>query len=784
MSRLRLKMRRDLWLLRWRALAIILTIASGIVIYVGTSMGLTSLFHTRDSIFEELHFADLEARIIPDDVNNLPDFTSVPGVERVERRLVFPGAIRSERRPPLMAVMTFLETPDPGIHSFQFIAGRSFRPDELDAVVIERALAVEHGYRVGDSLAVQVGGRTYQSHIVGVAITPEYFVSSANPDYFIPERGSLGIVYGNLGRTSDSLGFTMVNDFLFRFAPGANRASVKAAVQERLRDVNVEQLIPRERHFSQQYIETELQALRFFLPAMVLILLALASVITFLNFNRLVAVQRREIGTLLALGYGRGRLVMSYLEAGVILGALGGVLGEGVGFFMRDVFARACGGAMGMPIVRTSVDAVILARGFLFGLLVVAVSAVVPVIRLMRLPTREIIRSPIRSAEIRGLSRAWPGGSLMRLPAGYRHALRDLARQRGRTLTTLTSIALALGVAVAYRMSAGSIDETLTRRFNAEPWHLVTDFLYPVFPEDVAELARLPGVLRTQPYLRRHVGIEAHRRYEDATLIGVDFDSDLSRLHLTEGRAPRSAGVEEVVLNLELAERLGVGIGDVVRVLSESRQRELRLVGLLSDAIADAAVVPLPVAQEICELPEKLSGMFIEANGGTDGLVDALYAREVVGRVTRKVQLVAGVGKLLSVMYIVLDLAAAVSIFVAALFILSHINLAVLENEGEFATLKALGYGRAALARIILVESFACSIGGAIASVPIAAIISAYLNHRMSLAWFRVDNFFFPFEEVKVLVPYMALIPVGSYPALRHILDLDVSKAIRARAAE
>jgi hypothetical protein len=54
----------------------------------------------------------------------------------------------------------------------------------------------------------------------------------------------------------------------------------------------------------------------------------------------------------------------------------------------------------------------------------------------------------------------------------------------------------------------------------------------------------------------------------------------------------------------------------------------------------------------------------------------------------------------------------------------------------------------------------------------------------MSLAWFHVDSYFFPFEEVKVLVPYLALIPVGTYPGLRHILHLDVSKAIRARAAE
>ena len=56
MRRLRVKMRRDLWHMRWRALAIVLTVASGVAIYAGIYTGLLSLFWTRDSIFAEQHF--------------------------------------------------------------------------------------------------------------------------------------------------------------------------------------------------------------------------------------------------------------------------------------------------------------------------------------------------------------------------------------------------------------------------------------------------------------------------------------------------------------------------------------------------------------------------------------------------------------------------------------------------------------------------------------------------------------------------------------------------------
>src|SRR5687768_9532764 len=107
MTALRVKLRRDLWAMRWRALAIVLTLASGVAMYTGIYTGLLSLFWTRDSIFRELHFADLEVRFLPDDANNLPGLSDIRGVARVERRLVFPGTLRLPGKAPVTAVMTF-----------------------------------------------------------------------------------------------------------------------------------------------------------------------------------------------------------------------------------------------------------------------------------------------------------------------------------------------------------------------------------------------------------------------------------------------------------------------------------------------------------------------------------------------------------------------------------------------------------------------------------------------------------------------------------------------------
>ena len=292
MTRLRLKMARDLWRMKWRALAIILTLASGVAVYAGFYMGILSLLWTRDSIYRELHFADLEVRFLPDDARNLPDLSRLAGVARIERRLVFPGIVRPAGKPPLTVVMTSLEVPMPGIHSFKFLAGRPFRADELDAVVVDASLASYHGYKVGDTIDIKVGEATYHRRVVGVAITPEYFVSTSNPTYFVPERGSLGFIFGNLEAMSDALGFTLVNDLVFLFDAGADPSLVKQRVLTRLSKLNIEQVSPRDRHFSYQYVQLQLESTRVFVPALVTVLMALTFIVVSINVSRMIAAER------------------------------------------------------------------------------------------------------------------------------------------------------------------------------------------------------------------------------------------------------------------------------------------------------------------------------------------------------------------------------------------------------------------------------------------------------------------------------------------------------------
>ncbi|HUK64917.1 MAG TPA: FtsX-like permease family protein, partial [Dongiaceae bacterium] len=374
-----------LWQIRWRALAVALTIGAGVGIHGGIWMAIASSFHSRDVLFSRMRFADLEVQFLPEDVANLPDLARIPGVRTVERRLVLPGTVSLGGGRRIAGVLVCLERTAPDLNRLEIIGGGPIRAGDLESAVIDRSLGAFHGFRVGDRIRVQVGEKVYDSRIDGVVVSPEYLITTANPDYFVPERGALGAVFTDIARIGDALGFTMVNDVLIGFEPGADPRRVTEAVIERLGRVNIERVIPMQQHFMWKYVQLVMEGFGLYVPSIDAVLGTLSLVLTLITMHRLVSNQRREIGALLALGYRPGQLLCAYLAMGTVLGAAGGAIGTGLAFVFGHLFAGSFSRAVGTPEVIALVQPWLLAGTFALAVVATAVAAALPAWRLLRL---------------------------------------------------------------------------------------------------------------------------------------------------------------------------------------------------------------------------------------------------------------------------------------------------------------------------------------------------------------------------------------------------------------
>ncbi len=775
---------RDLWSDRWRAAAIVVTLAAGIGMAAGSDMAFRTLLETRDAIFAECAAADLELRLLPRDVAHLPDLTALEDVAEVEHRLIFPGTIDLPSGACLSAQAVFLARAEPRVNRLQILDGAPLAPDDTAGVVIEQALARYHGVTVGDTLRLSVGRARYNCPVRGVALSAEFVSASTNPQSFIPQKGSLAVVFGNLDRIADRLGFAMINSIAVRLQPGADAREARRAVLERLDGASVEQVVPREQQFSYHFLEIDIQALAVYVPAVRVTLGGLSLLIAVLGFRRMVWVRRREIGTLRALGYGRREVLASFGATGLVLGLLGAGLGAPITVAIRDAFAGIYGNAIGMPRIDHHFFHGPFALAAAQALVISTGTMLICVGHLLRMSPQAVLQS----AETRQPSQAGVPRLFLRctapLQVSTRWALRNLVRRPGLTTTTVLAVGIAVGVAAAYRISLHSMREAARVTCEHERWDLQVDFHYPVYPEELTELRSLPGVLDVDPFLARPVEVAANRAVDNVVLFGLDPASDFRNIAIDHGRDLAPEDSLHVVLSPDVARRLGAMPGDTLRIqVPEGDVVQAQVVGVARDIVLGRVLAPLAVARAWTGRLEQSSGVFLRGNLDAEAQA-RLAAIEFVARSHPKSELLEAIFALLDQEIAIVNITAMISIGIALLFLLTSLNLAVAERVGEYATLRSLGCDPPMLAGMVRIEGLAQASLAALVALPAAVLISVYLNGRLGEAWFPLALSIGLNQILPPILGLLILAPIVALPAVRGVLSVDLASVLRQRVVE
>ncbi|MFH1288110.1 MAG: FtsX-like permease family protein [bacterium] len=784
MRKINLKMFRNLVHMKLHAVSIALTIACGIGIYSGVDMALKSLYHTRDKIFHDLNFADLEIQFIPEDIHNLPSFSDIQGIEKVEKRLIFPGIMSLPGDKKIVANMIFLENYNPEINKIHLLEGNNFSKKDINEVVAEKTLRDFYGLKQGDTVKVKVGEKEYENKIAGFGVSPEYVTITANPEYFLPEKGSLGVLFTSLDRVSESLGFTMVNDLVFKFKPGVNKKRIEKNILGRLNGMNIEQVIPYEDHFAYKYLELDLLAFKVYVPAIVIVLGSLSFIIALINFSRLIIHERKEIGAILAIGYHPKEILFSYFFGGILLGCFGIIIGIPFALLLRNIFTSIYGSANGLIFVFNRIFLISIFKGIIFGISTSAIASIIPVWGILKLSPYDIMHPAIKNS--------LPGNKSFlqmifivtsRFSISCRLGIRNILRKKYLSTAAILSIGLAIGVAVSYMISMSSLETTIKKRFERQQWTMVADFLYPVYFEDYEEIKKVEGVKSIEPYFRYYAELGKDGNFEGTGLFAITFPSKVQVFPIIEGRSVEKKA--EILINNDLARKLKLKVGDTVDLRIHKNIYPFKVCGIKSDVNQRESVIDFYRAREILEFPDEATGIMISSvQPVSDETMKKIQGFDFVGKITKKETLVAGFIKFIKEMMGIINVATMVSVFVAILFIFTSSNMGIMEREGEYATLKSIGYDNRHISQSIFLEALILTVMGGIFSIPLAMGVSIYLNHIMSNAWFDIENFFYVSDFMKGIIPLMVLGPLSIIPGLKYVFNMDIQKALKIRMIE
>lgn len=306
-------------------------------------------------------------------------------------------------------------------------------------------------------------------------------------------------------------------------------------------------------------------------------------------------------------------------------------------------------------------------------------------------------------------------------------ARRQLLKEPAKVAVAVLAVGAAVALVLLLTGLRRGIGEQVTTYLDHQPPVLVgqagtRDFLSQtsVLPASmIGRVAAVPGVARVDAISQGYAMLPLHGNRVLAVLIG--YDRRGGPWALAKGRFPRDG---ELVVDRVLANEHGLRVGSTLRF----RGADLRIVGLskgTSGFMTPLAFTTRTTANALNQQPGTATFLLVSPAAGVSAPI-------LVGRIDRAVvgvdaslrdELAANdrdafVGAFSGPLTAMVAIAAAVAVLVISLTVYS----ATRDRAHEYATLKALGLGRAALLRLVGVQAGALALLGTVFGFAFAVV--------------------------------------------------------------
>ncbi len=803
MNRLTLKSIRDLRALGLRGVMVVLIIACQSAIFTGGLCSRITLRRSVDDFCDAYNLADLQVSLDITSSKRLPRLDDLKGVKKADARLMVNGAIHLTDGTMIPAAIIFMRAGEnPAVNTLDIEEGVFPTKTNL-GVVIERGLRVR-GYKVGDPITVSAYGFQSTRPIVGIARSPEFLASTANPEMLIPIPGSLGVIFAPLEGCEKEMealslyagGANPMNQLLFLYEAGREGRGVSdRGVEQQIMDrlsaggIGIESVLRRDEQFGITFLRQDLKVFRVLILAIVGIFSVVTLIATGITVNRLVASQSREIGALMALGYRPATIMLSYFRLGLMLGGGGGVIGLIASPAVNYLLAGTYASAMDLPHITLAFNPAAMVGGLLIGMGVASAAALVPIIKLAGLTPIQVMRGEVRAAPRHGAMCARMTGvvaGVLSESLPERAAMRNLFRRPRLTAATILLLAVGMGVTAGFVVTLTSVIASSASLLQRYGWDMVADFMGPQPCTAGIALCEKAGLAMPEPFVKGYASVGVRGvSTGDYQLVGVPARSVLGPFRFIDGKGFSGDSADEIILNASFSNGPLPAPGDTVTIRVSGRTHELKVTGLVSLLSTRQCFVPIETARRILDLPGKCSGVMAKLGAADRAEVEKrLYASRGISRITAKSELEKAINDQLGKGTRLIWLAVIIGSVVALAIVINTMSMNILERDGEFATLMSLGYGRLPLIGMVLTEVLAMGVAASVIAVPAALGVAYCMNAELSRVWFSIDTCLKLRDFVTTLLVPFLLLPLGAGPALRHVFRLDIARAVRAHIIE
>lgn len=751
-----------------------------------------NLLQAQQSYYRQCRMADFWADVERIPLTHLSNLAEECGLAAIQPRIVKYALVDlPESSRPLAALVVSVPTAArPLLNDLVILKGRYFDPFDKRHVIVGERFAESHRLLPGQQISVILGGHRHSLEIVGTAISSE-FVYFLPPGALVPDPAGFALLYIPHPLAEEVFDLQgAANQLVGSFGPGsrAQQERVLNHLESRLQPFGLRAIYSRNQQMSHLFLSQEIASLRLFAVILPVVFLAAASFVLAILFRRVVERERTTLGVLKALGFFDQELVGHYLKLGAVVALAGTVGGIALGVWAASAMTELYRAYFEFPRLESGIypDLLLVALAANTGCMLVGSWGGLK--KILRLQPAEAMRP----ATPRG------GGAVFlekipvlwsRLPWQFRGALREVLRNRVRSVLTAAGVAAATALVVSTLMM---IDTT---------WYLL-DFQFSWVSRSDYELSfvkkrpLLAGQLaveqtvnpsRAEPVLILPCTLTHGSKSRKLAITGLLPSAQLTVPRDRKGK-PIPIPEEGILLSRKLAEILGVTPGDYLEVefVEGARpKRTILVAGLIDNFIGLEAYADLHYLARLLGHRPICSGIQMKFPAGSLQAEEAIRQLKACGNVqfiTARTELASSLRRIVEqnlgvTLWVTL-------IFAGGLFLATMVTCSVVtasERQTEIATMHALGYTRGEIGGLFYRESFILTMVGLLGGIGLGVLLTAGLFRAYESELFRFPIVFRVGTILQALVFALAAHLVGHGCLLLWLWRLNLRDALYVR---
>jgi putative ABC transport system permease protein len=514
------------------------------------------------------------------------------------------------------------------------------------------------------------------------------------------------------------------------------------------------------------------------------------------TMHTMITEQKREIGQLKAVGATKFQVLRSYTQTVLIMGGTGSILGGILGIFISHLMISFLTNTFFGITPEFGVYLPVVILSIAVGVGLTLLSTLPALIKVLRMTAREGMDNHGIQASY-GTSRF--DLTLMKmkgLPRSAQMGFRNMARKKGRSLSTMLQITLAVGMFLAIISTGASIQAAVSQEFEYFTCDIIStgspEGGRPLYEDLQYVLLDIEGVKTAEPT----IGTEMI--FKDETIIAFGYTHNTVAFDFTrtlyKGRwyneLEEKNNASVIVLSKTLGEIKDVGVGDTVEIEMATGTFSFEVIGLSSNLMNNGMVCYLPIStlQDKLMMGDVVTGFAIVTESSSHDLIDRV-ATEIEDTMLKRGFVVNNL-----ILYVVeeqnkqanqqvMNLMMAVGgiiVLITMIGLASMLTMNVVERTKEIGMLRCLGSSSRSIRSVFGTEGLVITLFGWAAGVPMGFFVGMYLN-QMIYEIMHIDiAFIFPVEYIFVsLILTLVMTLLVIQPSLWRATHLKPGDALR-----